>query len=214
MSAGTASGDAGARLRQLAALEKRGLPPDGGERFNRLIFAASPYLLQHAENPVDWFPWGDEAFGKAAAEDKPVFLSIGYATCHWCHVMAYESFGDRDVADVLNRYFVAIKVDREERPDIDDRYMTVSRLMTGGGGYNVENTVRAWALAWTVLSGQDLGIGMEAAMGGVMLQSTDWQGGLRDRELPVTNQQREMVLPALETSIETLKAGVFPIHGL
>ena len=135
MSAGTASGDAGAHLRQLAALEKRGLPPDGGERFNRLIFAASPYLLQHAENPVDWFPWGDEAFGKAAAEDKPVFLSIGYATCHWCHVMARESFGDGEAAAVLNRHFVAIKVDREERPDIDDRYMTVSRLMTGSGGW-------------------------------------------------------------------------------
>ncbi len=87
-------------------------------------------------------------------------------------------------------------------------------LATGGGGYHVENTVRAWALAWTVLSGQDLDIGMDAAIGGVMLQSTDWQGGLRDRELPVTNQQREMVLPALETSIETIRAKVFPLHGL
>jgi acetoin utilization protein AcuC len=87
-------------------------------------------------------------------------------------------------------------------------------LMTGGGGYNVENTVRAWALAWSVLSDQDIGDGMEAAMGGVMLQSTDWQGGLRDRELPITGQQQEMVLPALRASIETLKASIFPIHGL
>jgi acetoin utilization protein AcuC len=87
-------------------------------------------------------------------------------------------------------------------------------LATGGGGYHVENTVRAWALAWTVLSGQDLDVGMDAAVGGVMLQSTDWQGGFRDRELPVTNQQREMVLPALEASVATVKAKVFPIHGL
>ncbi len=87
-------------------------------------------------------------------------------------------------------------------------------LATGGGGYHVENTVRAWALAWTVLSGQDLDVGMDASIGGVMLQSTDWQGGLRDRELPVTSQQREMVLPALEASIETIKAKVFPLHGL
>jgi acetoin utilization protein AcuC len=87
-------------------------------------------------------------------------------------------------------------------------------LATGGGGYHVENTVRAWALAWTILSGQDLDLGMDAAIGGVMLQSMDWQGGFRDRELPVTNQQREMVLPALEASIETIKAKVFPLHGL
>jgi len=86
--------------------------------------------------------------------------------------------------------------------------------MTGGGGYHVENTVRAWALAWSVLSGQHVEHGLEAAMGGVMLQSTDWQGGLRDRELPVTHEQREMVLPALEATLETLKAKVFPLHGL
>jgi len=87
-------------------------------------------------------------------------------------------------------------------------------LMTGGGGYHVENTVRAWSLAWTILSGQDLAEGMDAAIGGVMLQSLDWQGGFRDRELPVTNQQREMVLPSLQASIDTLKAKIFPIHGL
>lgn len=102
---------------------------------NRLDQEKSPYLLQHAANPVDWFPWSDEAFAKAAAEDKPVFLSVGYATCHWCHVMAHESFEDHEVADRLNRDFVAIKVDREERPDLDQIYMTVCQAMTGRGGW-------------------------------------------------------------------------------
>jgi uncharacterized protein len=132
---GSSHGDSGAELQRLVALDKSVLPSNGGDHFNRLIFSASPYLLQHAENPVDWFPWGEEAFALAGKEDKPVFLSIGYATCHWCHVMAHESFEDREVATVLNRLFVPIKVDREERPDIDDRYMTVSRLMTGSGGW-------------------------------------------------------------------------------
>ena len=85
---------------------------------NSLINEKSPYLLQHAENPVDWYPWDAAAFEKARREDKPVFLSIGYSTCHWCHVMAHESFEDLQVAEVLNRYFVAVKVDREERPDV------------------------------------------------------------------------------------------------
>jgi uncharacterized protein YyaL (SSP411 family) len=102
---------------------------------NRLARAASPYLLQHAANPVDWFPWGEEAFQKAAAEDKPIFLSIGYATCHWCHVMAHESFEDPEVAALMNEAFVNVKVDREERPDIDQVFMTVCQMMTGGGGW-------------------------------------------------------------------------------
>src|SRR5438034_241589 len=86
---------------------------------NRLAKESSPYLLQHAGNPVDWYPWGDEAFAKAKAQDKPVFLSIGYSTCHWCHVMERESFEDEETAKLLNERFVAIKVDREERPDVD-----------------------------------------------------------------------------------------------
>ena len=86
---------------------------------NRLINESSPYLLQHAENPVDWYPWCEEAFEKAKREDKPIFLSIGYSTCHWCHVMAHESFEDRKTAAILNRHFISVKVDREERPDID-----------------------------------------------------------------------------------------------
>jgi uncharacterized protein YyaL (SSP411 family) len=128
-------GNGNEQIRRLAEVDRNSLPSDGGPHFNRLIFAKSPYLLQHAENPVDWFPWGEEAFAKAKREDKPVFLSIGYATCHWCHVMERESFEDHDVAAVLNERYVAVKVDREERPDIDDQYMTVAQMMTGGGGW-------------------------------------------------------------------------------
>lgn len=102
---------------------------------NRLINEISPYLRQHATNPVDWYPWGEEAFAKAKMEDKPVFLSIGYSVCHWCHVMARESFEDKMVAEILNREFVSIKVDREERPDIDGIYMEACQLMTGSGGW-------------------------------------------------------------------------------
>ena len=102
---------------------------------NRLIDEQSPYLLQHAHNPVAWYPWGDEAFERARRENKPVFLSVGYATCHWCHVMAHESFEDAEVAAALNRSFVCIKVDREERPDIDAVYMAACHLVTGGGGW-------------------------------------------------------------------------------
>ena len=102
---------------------------------NRLALEKSPYLLQHAHNPVDWYPWGEEAFARARAEDRPVFLSIGYATCHWCHVMERESFEDSAVAALLNEGFVPIKVDREERPDLDGVYMTVCQLTTGQGGW-------------------------------------------------------------------------------
>ncbi|MFZ1730487.1 MAG: thioredoxin domain-containing protein [Bacteroidota bacterium] len=111
------------------------LPADGGPEFNRLVFTSSPYLLQHARNPVDWYPWGDEAFEKAKREDKPIFLSIGYSTCHWCHVMEHESFEDAEIAAYLNDHFVSIKVDREERPDVDHIYMTVCQSMTGSGGW-------------------------------------------------------------------------------
>lgn len=106
-----------------------------GSMQNKLKNETSPYLLQHAENPVHWYPWCDEAFTRARVEDKPVFLSIGYSTCHWCHVMAHESFEDTEIAEVLNRYFVSIKVDKEERPDIDSIYMAVCQAFTGGGGW-------------------------------------------------------------------------------
>ncbi|UCB44941.1 MAG: thioredoxin domain-containing protein [Spirochaetota bacterium] len=102
---------------------------------NRLLHEKSPYLLQHAHNPVDWYPWGNEAFEMAKKLDKPIFLSIGYSTCHWCHVMEHESFEDEDVATLLNDVFISIKVDREERPDIDNVYMTVAQMITGRGGW-------------------------------------------------------------------------------
>ena len=102
---------------------------------NRLTLESSPYLLQHAHNPVNWYPWSEEAFDLAKKEGKPVFLSIGYSTCHWCHVMAHESFEDPEIARVINDIFVPIKVDREERPDVDQIYMTVCQAMTGRGGW-------------------------------------------------------------------------------
>ncbi|MCU0247794.1 MAG: thioredoxin domain-containing protein, partial [Bryobacter sp.] len=102
---------------------------------NRLAREKSPYLLQHAHNPVDWFAWGEEAFEKARGEDKPIFLSIGYSTCHWCHVMERESFESEEIADVLNRSFVPVKLDREERPDIDRIYMMFVQATTSGGGW-------------------------------------------------------------------------------
>lgn len=102
---------------------------------NRLVNEKSPYLQQHSNNPVDWYPWGEEAFQKAKSEDKPIFLSIGYSTCHWCHVMEKESFEDYSTAQLMNEYFVNIKVDREERPDIDNVYMTALQSLTGSGGW-------------------------------------------------------------------------------
>ncbi len=102
---------------------------------NKLIYQKSPYLLQHAHNPIDWYPWGSEAFNKAKEENKPIFLSIGYSTCRWCHNMNRESFQDREVAEILNRYYVPIKVDREERPDIDKVYMIFAEAMTGSAGW-------------------------------------------------------------------------------
>ena len=102
---------------------------------NRLAGETSPYLRQHADNPVDWYPWGEEAFERARTEDRPILLSVGYSSCHWCHVMAHESFEDPDVAAVMNRLFVNVKVDREERPDVDSIYMQAVQAMTGHGGW-------------------------------------------------------------------------------
>jgi uncharacterized protein YyaL (SSP411 family) len=105
------------------------------KRYNRLIHEKSPYLLQHADNPIYWYPWGEEAFAAARVENKLIFLSIGYSSCHWCHVLEKESFENQEVADLLNRGYISIKVDREENPDVDNFYMSVVQTMTGGGGW-------------------------------------------------------------------------------
>ena len=105
------------------------------KKANRLINETSPYLLQHAYNPVDWYSWGKDALDKARSEDKPIFLSIGYSSCHWCHVMAHESFEDEEIAKIMNENFVNIKVDREERADLDDVYQRVCQLAAGSGGW-------------------------------------------------------------------------------
>ncbi len=119
-----------------------GGPRSVERRANRLARETSPYLLQHAHNPVDWYPWGPEAFAKAKRDGKPIFLSIGYSSCHWCHVMERESFEDEGVAKLLNEFFVPIKVDREERPDLDDVYMTAVQLLNGSGGWPLSVFVR------------------------------------------------------------------------
>jgi len=116
-------------------MSQKSEPKVEGKHHNRLLIEKSPYLLQHATNPVDWYPWGPEAFERAQKENKPIFLSIGYSTCHWCHVMKRESFEDLEVARMMNDVFISIKVDREERPDIDSVYMMVSQMMTGRGGW-------------------------------------------------------------------------------
>ncbi len=102
---------------------------------NRLAAETSPYLLQHSSNPVDWYPWGSEALERARREEKPIFLSIGYSACHWCHVMEHESFENAEIAKLMNDHYVCIKVDREERPDLDQIYMNAVQLMTGRGGW-------------------------------------------------------------------------------
>ncbi|XP_033119922.1 spermatogenesis-associated protein 20-like, partial [Anneissia japonica] len=124
-------------IRTLVVLARNMATGGNGETFfkNRLSKERSPYLLQHASNPVDWYPWGDEAFEKARREDKVIFLSVGYSTCHWCHVMERESFEDEEIGKILNEHFVSIKVDREERPDVDRVYMTFIQATSGGGGW-------------------------------------------------------------------------------
>src|SRR5438128_5604531 len=110
-------------------------PTSKHKHTNRLINETSPYLLQHAHNPVDWYPWGEEALQKAQQEDKPILLSVGYSACNWCHVMERESFENEDTAAIMNQHFVSIKVDREERPDIDNIYMQAVQALTGQGGW-------------------------------------------------------------------------------
>ncbi len=124
---------------------------------NHLATESSPYLLQHQNNPVDWYPWGDEAIEKARREEKPIFLSIGYSACHWCHVMEHESFENEAIAAVLNENFVSIKVDREERPDLDQIYMNAVQMLTGRGGWpmSVFPDARLEAILWRHLLAAD-----------------------------------------------------------
>src|SRR5450756_1954766 len=117
---------------------------------NRLVLESSPYLRQHAHNPVDWYPWGDEAFETARRENRPVFLSIGYSSCHWCHVMEKESFESEEIARFLNAHFVSIKVDREERPDVDDVYMTAVQLTSGLSLIHISEPTRLGMISYAV----------------------------------------------------------------
>jgi uncharacterized protein len=130
---------------------------------NRLSQETSPYLLQHSHNPVDWYPWGEEALSKAVAENKLILISIGYSACHWCHVMEHESFEDESVAQIMNDFFVCIKIDREERPDIDQIYMTAVQLITGSGG---------WPLNCFCLPDQ------RPIYGGTYFKNADWKNVL------------------------------------
>ena len=152
---------------------------DGKPRYtNRLIESKSPYLQLHAHNPVDWFPWGDEAFDKARREGKALFVSIGYSTCHWCHVMEQESFSDPAMAAIMNEYFVCIKVDREERPDIDRVYMSFLQTTTGSGwccinfSRNVSPSIRGISTSRINTSGRSSAILSRAAYGSTAVPTT------------------------------------------
>lgn len=165
---------------------------------NRLSFEKSPYLLQHKDNPVDWYPWGPEAFQNAAREEKPIFLSIGYSTCHWCHVMAHESFEDEEVAAILNQGYICIKLDREERPDIDAVYMSVCQAMTGSGG---------WPLTIIMTPSQK-----PFFAGTYFPKETSFgRPGLIDilkQVLVLWNSQREYLLSGSERITEAIKANI------
>jgi len=194
------------------------LPPDGGPEFNRLIFTKSPYLLQHARNPVDWYPWGKEAFEKARKEDKPIFLSVGYSTCHWCHVMERESFERDDVAQIMNKHYVSIKVDREERPDVDEIYMNVTQVMTGRGGW--PNSVwltpdgRPW-YAGTYFPREDAGRrpGFKSILGGLADAWRNHRKEIEERAKKISNAVKQTggsqaVEPAGELSRDIVQAAV------
>jgi len=174
------------RLRLAAGLVARGAEyvprtrhrnEDGSPVFtNRLILESSPYLLQHAHNPVNWYPWGDEAFAEARRLERPVLLSIGYSTCHWCHVMEEESFEDKEIAEFLNANYIAIKVDREERPDIDAVYMSAVQMLTGRGGW----PMTTW-----------LTPGREPFFGGTYFPARDGNRGSRVGFLTLLRQLKE-----------------------
>jgi len=184
----------------------RHLHPDGSPVYtNRLFLESSPYLLQHAHNPVNWYPWGDEAFERAKRLNRPVLLSVGYSTCHWCHVMEEESFEDPEIAEYLNRHYVAIKVDREERPDIDAIYMTAVQTMTGHGGWPMT--------VWLTPERKPF-------FGGTYFPARDGDRGARSGFLTllhklhdVYEEQHEQVLAASERLSEILAATLAPQTG-
>lgn len=167
---------------------------------NHLIHETSHYLLQHAENPVEWYPWGKEAFDRADREDKPVFLSIGYSTCHWCHVMAHESFEDPEIAAILNRHFISVKVDKEQRPDIDSIYMAVCQALTGSGG---------WPTSIFMTAGQ------KPFYAGTYFPKTSQYGRVGFKELLLAvrdkwENDREALLHSADAITEAFKSGPVP----
>src|SRR3990172_9025791 len=172
--------------------------PESKRRANRLIHEKSPYLLQHAYNPVDWFPWSDEAFEKAKAEDKPVFVSIGYSTCHWCHVMEKECFNDDQVAELMNQTFVSIKVDREERPDLDAAYMAVCQAMGRSCGWplNVMMTPRKNPFFAASYIPKDSGRGLTGMMELIPQVMQIWT--MRKAELEIVGADIKSRIAALE----------------
>jgi len=187
---------------------------------NRLIYEKSPYLLQHAENPVDWYPWGDEAFQAAKKEHKPIFLSIGYATCHWCHVMAHESFEDEEVARLLNKYYIAIKVDREERSDIDQIYMSVCQALTGRGGWplSIFMTPEGKPFFAGTYFPKSSRMGMPGFMDVLKQIAAMWEGD-RERLLRASKEITDHIQPRPDSStsvrtpgLDTLKKGYIQLE--
>lgn len=176
----------------------------GDRAANRLAREISPYLLQHAHNPVDWYPWGEEALAKARSEDKPIFLSIGYSSCHWCHVMERESFENDEIAAVLNRHFVPIKVDREERPDIDDVYMTATQVISGRGGW--PNSVFLLPDGRPFYAGTYFPPSDRRGMPGFMTVLAQLASLYRDRR-PALMKQAEEIERAMRSSAKTVAAG-------
>ncbi|HYC01049.1 MAG TPA: thioredoxin domain-containing protein [Candidatus Limnocylindrales bacterium] len=180
----------------------RHLTADGRPRFtNRLILETSPYLLQHAHNPVSWFPWSDAAFERAAREDKPVLLSIGYSTCHWCHVMERESFEDEEIARLINERFIAVKVDREERPDVDGLYMTAVQMLRGSGGWPMTLVLtpqREPFFAATYIPARDGDRGAPQGFLTVLRQLADSYASERDAVVAHAGQLSSRIAQAME----------------
>lgn len=181
---------------------------------NHLKNETSPYLLQHADNPVDWYPWCDEAFERARTEDKPIFLSIGYSTCHWCHVMERESFENTETAEILNKYFISIKVDREERPDIDNVYMSVCQALTGSGGWPM-SIIMTWDKK-PFFTGTYFPVNSQFGMPGftdVLNTVTQMWNTQRDKLLKSAQQitdilKREETVSKIQTDMDIIKTAI------